>query len=45
MGDPALIPSPAEYVLATALQTGMGFSVTEALSSVGLNPGINPEKF
>jgi len=45
MGDPALIPSPAEYVLATALQTDMGFSVTEALTSVGLNPGINPEKF
>jgi hypothetical protein len=45
MGDPALIPSPAEYVLATALQTGMGFSVTEALTSVGLKPGINPEQF
>lgn len=41
MGDPALIPSPAEYVLATALQAGMGFSVTEALDSVGLKPGID----
>jgi len=41
MGDPALIPSPAEYVFATALQAGMGFSITEALTSVGLKPGID----